>query len=148
MSRQLLEQVSKEKLVEALMAERKEKEDLKELLDTLSSKGKKASEKSMDDLQGSFAKVCAEQVEYKEPVVTYDAEGNAVETGVEQYSASPALLGVIERFLKTNSIITDISTNENTKTLKDAMSRKARRSDNTTRLPQGEKIVDLLQQDG
>ena len=86
-----------------------------------------------------------EQVLYKEALVSFDAEGNAEETSEERYTASPALLGVIEKFLKNNSIMTDISTNENTKTLQDAMNRKTRRSD---RLPTGDKIVDLIAQEG
>lgn len=146
MSKELLAQVSKEKLVEALMAERKEKDELKSLITEIQSKGKKATEGQLDDLQGTLAKVMAAQVEYTEELVTFDEKGLEVSTGVQQYTASPALLSTIEKFLKNNSIITDISTNENTETLQKAMARKSRRSD--TRLPVGEKVVELLQQEG
>ena len=146
----LLEQVSKERLIEALMAEKAEKEELQALLAEVSTKGKKASEGQLDDLQGILANVMAEQVEYKEQTVIFDEEGNSVESDTERYIASPALLGVIEKFLKNNNIITDISTNENTETLQKAMARKTRRSDTKPggRLPQGNKIVDLIQQEG
>lgn len=148
MSKDLLQQVSKEKLVEALMAERKEKEQLQALIAEVQTKGNKASEATLDNLQGSLASVMAEQVEYKEAIVEYDADGNAYEGSEERYTASPALLGVIEKFLKNNSIMTDISTNENTETLQKAMARKTRRSDNQSRLPTGTKVVDLMQQEG
>ncbi len=145
MSEELLKQVSKEKLVEALMAERKEKEELQSLIAEVQSKGKKATEGQLDNLQGALASVMAAQVEYTKKVVEFDAEGMEVDTGVEHYTATPALLGVIEKFLKNNSIISDISTNENTDTLQKAMSRKTKRSD---RLPTGDNVVELLRQEG
>jgi hypothetical protein len=144
MSKELLEQVSKEKLVDALMEQKRENEELQKVLTEVQSKGKKATEGELDDLQGVLANVMAAQVEYTEAVVTFDMEGNEVVSEEKQYTASPALLGTILKFLKDNNITTDISTNENTETLQKAMSRKKKRSD--TRLPKGDKIVDLLQQ--
>lgn len=144
MSKQLLEQVSKEKLVEALMAERREKEELERVLTEVQSKGKKATEGQLDDLQGTLAKVMAAQVEYTEEITQFDESGMEISTGVRQYTATPALLGVIEKFLKNNSIMTDISTNENTETLQKAMARKTKRSD--SRLPEKSKVVSLLEQ--
>lgn len=141
MSETLLTQVSKERLVELLLAERTEKNELSRLLTEVTSKGKKATEKSLDDLQGILSEVMTEQVKYKEQVIDFDADGNQIVTGVERYTATPALLGVIEKFLKNNNIQTDISTNENTQTLQDAMKRKKKHSD--TRLPTLEKIVQM-----
>lgn len=145
MSKELLEQVSKEKLVEVLMAKQRENEELHNLLASVQSKGKKATEGQLDDLQGILATVMAAQVEYTEAVVEFDVEGNELQSGERHYTASPALLGVIEKFLKNNSIISDISTNENTETLQKAMARKTKRSD-TNRLPKGDKVMDLMQQ--
>lgn len=145
MSEELLKQVSKEKLVDALMAERKEKEELLAVVKEVQSKGKKATEGQLDDLQGTLATVMAAQVEYTEEVVKFDAEGNEISTGETVYTASPALLSTILKFLKDNNITTDISTNENTKTLQEAMKRKTKRSD---RLPTGGEVIDLLQQEG
>jgi hypothetical protein len=143
MSKELLEQVSKEKLVDALMEQKRENEELQKVLTEVQSKGKKATEGELDDLQGVLANVMAAQVEYTEAVVSFDAEGVEIVSDVQQYTATPALLGVIEKFLKNNSILSDISTNENTETLQKAMARKTKRSD---RLPTGDKIVDLMQQ--
>ena len=99
------------------MAKQKENDELVKLLQTFQAKGKKAKESDLDDLQGILSTVMAAQVEYTEEVITYDADGAAVLTGEQRYTATPALLGIIEKFLKNNSIISDISTNENTETL-------------------------------
>ncbi len=143
MSEELLKQVSKEKLVEVLLVKQRENDELKSILEEVQRKGKKATEGQLDDLQGVLAGVMAKQVEYTEEVVEFNKEGEEVITGEKRYTATPALLSVIEKFLKNNSILTDISTNENTKTLQEAMSRKKKRSD---RLPTGEKVTALMQQ--
>lgn len=144
MSKELLEQISKEKLVEVLMAQKTENEELQRVLTEVQSKGKKATEGQLDDLQGILATVMATQVKYTEPLVTFDASGNEIVSDIEVYTATPALLGVIEKFLKNNSITSDISTNENTETLQEAMARKTKRS--TSRLPTGKKVEKLIQQ--
>jgi len=145
MSKELMEQVSKEKLVEVLLAKQRENEELKNIVESIQHKGKKATEGQLDDLQGILANVMAEQVEYTEEVVHFDEEGKEISTGEMRFTATPALLGVIEKFLKNNSIISDISTNENTHTLQQAMARKKKRSDKS-RLPTGEKVTALMQQ--
>ena len=141
----LLEQVSKERLVELLVKEQNEKKELEKILSAVQAKGNKTTERAMDNLHGDLATVMSAQATYQEEIVTFNAEGEAVPSGEQQYTASPALLGVIERFLKNNNILTDISTNENTATLQEAMGRKTKRSD---RLPKGDKIVQLMEQEG
>lgn len=135
----LLEQVSKERLFEMLAEEKKRNDEIMSLLEDVQGKGKKASEKDLDNLQGNLAKVMSEQVLYTEKAIELNDEGE-MSAGEERFIASPALLGVIEKFLKNNSIITNISTNENLQQLQQALDKRKKHS---STLPNKKKIANL-----
>lgn len=88
----------------------------------------KASEKKLGELHGAVATVLTEQVLQKEAVQELDEDGIPVDTGEEQYCASPALLAAAMKFLKDNSITADIKVDNNMGNLADALAKKQKKS--------------------
>lgn len=88
----------------------------------------KATEKKLSKLHGDVAEVLSEQVTYKEKETTFDIDGNEEPTGVEKYTASPALMATAIKFLKDNDITCDVEQEENLGALKKALSEKPKHS--------------------
>ena len=87
----------------------------------------KASESKLSALHGAVAEVLNEQLSYKDPVITYDEDGNEVE-GEERYTASPATIAASIKFLKDNNITCDVETNENMNNLRDKLKERQQHS--------------------
>jgi hypothetical protein len=88
----------------------------------------KASEKKLAALHNAVADILTEQVLHEEEETVFDGEGEAVGTGVMVKTATPALLATAARFLKDNDITCDADQDENMGGLRDALSRKQKKS--------------------
>ena len=88
----------------------------------------KASESTLALLHAAVASVLTEQVLHTEEETTFDGEGETVGTGMMIKTASPALLATAARFLKDNAITCDVEQDENMGSLRDALSRKQKKS--------------------
>jgi len=88
----------------------------------------KASESMLAKLHEAVANVLTEQVLHEEEETIFDGEGEAVATGLMVKTATPALLATAARFLKDNDITCDVEQDENMGSLRDALSRKQKKS--------------------
>ena len=89
----------------------------------------KATEDQLAALHGVVAKVLVSQLEHKAPVTEINAEGEFVPTDEMIFDASPATIGQAVKFLKDNEITCDVQVEGNMNNLRDALSRKQRRSE-------------------
>lgn len=89
---------------------------------------KKATETALNQLHAAVATVLTAQILKEEAVTTFDAEGNMVETGDTEYTASPATIAAAIKFLKDNSITCDIEVDKGMNSLQEALSRKQKHS--------------------
>jgi len=88
----------------------------------------KATENYLGELHGALAKVLTSQVLTQEEVQVLDDEGMPVGSGEMAFVASPALIAVAAKFLKDNSITSDIKVDKNMGNLSDALAKKQKHS--------------------
>ena len=88
----------------------------------------KANETKLSNLHGKVAEVLIAQLSHTEAEVSYDADGIAVETGEELFTASPATIAASIKFLKDNQITCDIEQDENMNNLRDTLNKKQKHS--------------------
>ena len=88
----------------------------------------KATETKLAALHNAVAQVLTEQVLHEEEETTFDGEGETVGTGEMVKTATPALLATAARFLKDNDITCDMGQDENMGGLRDALSKKQKKS--------------------
>ena len=88
----------------------------------------KATETKLAALHNAVAQVLTEQVLHEEEETTFDGEGETVSTGEMVKTATPALLATAARFLKDNDITCDMGQDENMGGLRDALSKKQKKS--------------------
>jgi len=88
----------------------------------------RATESFLAKLHADVANTLSEQVTREEEEVIYNEDGEAVTTGKQIKTCSPAVLAVATKFLKDNSITCDVETEDNMGKLKAALERKQKRS--------------------
>lgn len=88
----------------------------------------KASEAKLSKLHGDVATVFSAQVLHQEEESEIDEYGEVVKTGELRYTASPALLASAAKFLKDNSITSDIKVDTNMSKLEEALAKKQKHS--------------------
>lgn len=88
----------------------------------------KANEQKLGDLHGAVATVLTAQILHEAEETTFDDDGNEVGTGEMRYTAAPATIAAAIKFLKDNQITCDVETDENMNNLREALSKKQKRS--------------------
>ena len=88
----------------------------------------KASEKLLSKLHGDVAEVLSESILYQEDETEIDSDGEIVLTGQKRYTVSPAMMGQAVKFLKDNSITSDIKVDKNMSKLEEALAKKQKHS--------------------
>jgi len=84
----------------------------------------KASEKALGVLHGAIATVLTEQVLMTEEETIINLDGELEGTGEKLFSASPATIAQAIKFLKDNSITSDIKVDKNMGKLEEALNNK------------------------
>lgn len=93
----------------------------------------KATEAKLGALHGMVSDVLCSQLAAEEEVMEYNEDGVLIGTGKTVRSASPATVAAAIKFLKDNSITSDIDKDENLSNLAERLGNKQKRSrlDNT-----------------
>lgn len=140
----ILDQLDKEDLINLLIESKEEKDALHSLVKKHLSKGDRATEGDLGNCHGTLAQVITEQLLYKDPMISYDEDGNMVE-GEDRFVASPALINAARGFLKDNAIVTDLSTGENIIALTEAFAERERKGirRHSDRLPKTTELEEL-----
>ena len=88
----------------------------------------KATEAKLGALHGMVSDVLCSQLAEEEEVMAYNEDGELVSTGKTRKSASPATIAAAIKFLKDNSITSDIDKDENLSNLAERLGNKQKRS--------------------
>lgn len=88
----------------------------------------KASEDRLGLLHGMVSDVLMSQLAVEEAVLEYDEDGVEFDTGKTVRSASPATIAAAIKFLKDNSITSDIDKDENLSGLAEKLANKQKQS--------------------
>lgn len=88
----------------------------------------KATETVLASLHNAVAMVLTAQLSDKEVKVTFNEDGEAVSTGEEVYTATPATIAAAIKFLKDNNITADEELSENMDGLREALAAKQKHS--------------------
>lgn len=88
----------------------------------------KATESALGELHGAVARVLTAQIEHVEDETRINEDGELEHTGEQIHTASPATIAAAIKFLKDNQITCDVEQDENMSNLREALSKKQKRS--------------------